>query len=90
MACGVPIVTTDVDDAYIIKEAECGIISNDKSSFANALITFIDQLVYRSNLAANRESFAGHYTWESIAIRYEQEVFKTIHEKAARQSISAS
>lgn len=85
-----PIVATDVDEAYMVKQGASGMISKGESSIANALIAFIDRPGYWSKLAANGSSFASHDSWVSIAPKCEEDVFKPILEKAARQSISAS
>ena len=81
MACGVPIVSTDVSEAHMVKEASSGMICKDESSFANALITLIEQPKERIKLAANGESFARGYSWGSLAEKYEQEVFLPVLQK---------
>lgn len=88
MACGVPIVSTDVSEAYMVREASSGMICKDESSFADALITLIVQPMERIKLAENGKSFARSYSWENLAERYEQEVFVPVLQKIVGLPIS--
>ncbi|MCR4407954.1 MAG: glycosyltransferase family 4 protein [Anaerolineae bacterium] len=76
MGCGVPIVSTNVGESFIVTEAKSGLIASDVKGFADALIRLCRDPALRHELGENGRRFAVDYDWDAIAMRYEQDVFE--------------
>jgi glycosyltransferase involved in cell wall biosynthesis len=75
MACGVPVVSTDVSESFLVKEAQGGIISAlDASAFAESICRLLDNAALRRELGQNGRIFARGYEWDALAARFVQEV----------------
>jgi len=76
MGCGVPIVSTNVGESFVVAEAKSGLVANDVEEFAEALIRLCRDPVLRRELGENGRRFAVDYDWDAIAVRYEQDAFE--------------
>jgi glycosyltransferase involved in cell wall biosynthesis len=73
MASGRPIVATDVDEAWPIKESSAGIVSPlDPAAFAEAVVKLLEDKELARKLAENGIKYARKYDWREIAKRYAQ------------------
>lgn len=71
MACGRPVVATDVDESFPVREAGAGIITPvDPEAFAEAILKLLDDRKLSQELASRGVSFARNYSWDRIAERY--------------------
>ncbi|MDJ0273766.1 MAG: glycosyltransferase family 4 protein [Aigarchaeota archaeon] len=71
MACGRPIVATDVDESFLVKESGAGIITPvDPEAFAEAILKLLDDRKLSQELASRGVAFARNYSWDRIAERY--------------------
>ncbi len=76
MGCGVPIVSNNMRESFIVTEAGAGLTASSVNDFAEALIRLCRDPALRRELGENGRRFAGDYDWDAIAMRYEQDVFK--------------
>jgi glycosyltransferase involved in cell wall biosynthesis len=71
MALGRPIVATDVDEAWPIREAGAGIISPlDPKVFAENIIKILEDRELAEKLAERGASYAKRFSWDQIANKY--------------------
>jgi len=75
MACGVPVVSTDVAEAFLIRDSGAGLISTGVDDFAENLLRLVKDADLRKNLGQKGQEFARPFDWDVIARRYEREVF---------------
>lgn len=81
MASGVPIVSTDVAEAFVVREAESGILAKDEAGFVDGLIHLIDHPDEGRKLAESGKAFSKLYSWDEITRNYEDEIFLPLLEK---------
>ena len=75
MGCGVPIVSTDVDEAFLIEEIGCGIVCNSQESFVKALIQLVRSPQQRAELGRSGKCYAmANLSWSRLLERYQTEV----------------
>ncbi|MEM2445727.1 MAG: glycosyltransferase [Candidatus Bathyarchaeia archaeon] len=73
MACGIPIVSTRADEAFIIREAECGMVCGSKEEFVRALIELARSPELRLRLGKQGEAYARTYLdWNILVNRYKR------------------
>jgi glycosyltransferase involved in cell wall biosynthesis len=58
MACGVPIISTNLDESFILREADCGIVCESEKDFSDALVELAKSAVKRSKLGKAGRSYA--------------------------------
>lgn len=75
MACGIPIVSTNVEEGprIIIKEAKCGIICDSQEDFVRALVRLAQSAEMRQELGKAGQRYASeNLDWSILAERYKQ------------------
>ncbi|MCL7391640.1 MAG: glycosyltransferase, partial [Thaumarchaeota archaeon] len=71
MASGRPIVATDVDESWPIKESGAGIISPlNPEVFAENIIKLLENRELAMKLADKGVKYARQYSWNNIVTRY--------------------
>lgn len=75
MACGVPVVSTNVAEAFLIRNSGAGLISTGVGDFAENLIHLAKDVKLRKRLGQKGKEFARPFDWDVVAKRYEREVF---------------
>ncbi|RLG03417.1 MAG: hypothetical protein DRN54_02890 [Thaumarchaeota archaeon] len=71
MASGRPIVATDVDESWPVKEAGSGIITPpDPSTFAEAILKLLEDEQLSLKLVQNGIKYVRNFSWEKIAAKY--------------------
>jgi len=71
MACGRPIVATDVDESWSIKESGAGIISPlNPTIFAENIIKLLEDKSLAEKLAKKGVDYARHFSWSEIVKEY--------------------
>jgi glycosyltransferase involved in cell wall biosynthesis len=71
MACGRPIVATDVDESFPIKLADSGIITPlDPVAFAEAILKLLDDRELAEEMGMRGASFVKDYDWNRITELY--------------------
>jgi glycosyltransferase involved in cell wall biosynthesis len=73
MASGRPIVGTDVDESWPIRESGAGIISPlDPAAFAEAVVKLLEDEELARRLAERGVRYARQYGWKDMVKRYIQ------------------
>jgi glycosyltransferase involved in cell wall biosynthesis len=73
MACGVPIVSTDVDEANIIQETRCGFVCGSAEEFTEALVKLAQSSAMRAEFGGAGLSYAqAKLDWSVLAPVYEK------------------
>lgn len=75
MACGVPIVSTDVAESFLVKRSGSGIVTSTVKEFADAVVTLALDASAREAFGEKGKRFAEGYDWDTLAVRYERDVF---------------
>jgi glycosyltransferase involved in cell wall biosynthesis len=77
MACGIPIISTNVDESFIVKEVSCGIVCNSQGEFCEALINSARSPEMRSELGKfGRMHAEANLDWSLLVRRYENILMK--------------
>ena len=72
MACGIPIVSTNVEESFIVKEGHCGIICDSQENFAKTLGELARSVEMRLVLGKRGKTYAEtHLNWSVLIQRYE-------------------
>lgn len=67
MACGLPIVSTAVEEALMVEDARCGIVCRTEKEFADALLDLAQSPQSRERLGApGREYVKPHTDWSHL------------------------
>jgi len=74
MGCGVPIVSTNVSESFIVKQSGSGFIASTYNEFVEHLIELCRDIKLRCSFGNKGVKFAAEYDWDKIAKRYQQEV----------------
>jgi glycosyltransferase involved in cell wall biosynthesis len=73
MACGVPVVSTPVDEAFIVQEAQCGIVCASQAHFTKALVELAQTTERRTELGKAGQGYAAmNLNWSKLIRRYER------------------
>lgn len=75
MACGKPIVTTNVAESFLVFQANAGLICSNVDEFTKCLITLVNNKQLRNRLGINGKNFSRNYDWRVIAKDYQEKVF---------------
>ena len=71
MACGIPIISTNVDESFIVKEGSCGIICSSQEDFSKALVESVRSPESRVELGkAGRNYVETNLDWSVLVPRY--------------------
>jgi len=72
MACGLPIISTPVDESFIVTEAECGMVCKTSEDFGEGLVTLAGSAERRQALGhAARRYAEKHLDWSVLMRDYE-------------------
>jgi glycosyltransferase involved in cell wall biosynthesis len=74
MACGVPVVSTNVSESFVIAEAGGGIVVESPEAFVQALVTLARSPDMRRSLGEAGRRFGQSLDWDMLAVRYQREV----------------
>lgn len=74
MACGVPVVSTDVSESFLVQESGAGLISSGVQDFAGNIVRFAKDATLRERLGQKGREFAKPFDWDVLAERYQREV----------------
>jgi glycosyltransferase involved in cell wall biosynthesis len=58
LACGVPVVSTDLDESFIVRETGCGIVCKSQEDFAEALVALAQSAEKRAELGNAGRTYA--------------------------------
>jgi len=73
MACGVPVVATDLDESFIVKESGSGIVSGSEESFSQSLVRLAQSAEARAALAdAGRRYARENLDWSLLVPKYKE------------------
>jgi glycosyltransferase involved in cell wall biosynthesis len=73
MACGVPVVSTGMDEAFIVDEAQCGIVCASQERFSQVLVDLALAPERRTELGRSGQAYATtNLNWSTLIRRYEQ------------------
>jgi glycosyltransferase involved in cell wall biosynthesis len=75
MACGVPIVSTNMAESFIVCEAGAGLIASSEHEFVECLVRLARSSTLRRELGEAGRHFGTQHDWGTLAQRYEREVF---------------
>jgi glycosyltransferase involved in cell wall biosynthesis len=75
MACGVPVVSTNVSESFVIAEAGGGIVVESPEAFAQALVTLARSPDMRRSLGEAGRRLRQSLDWDLLANRYQKEIF---------------
>jgi glycosyltransferase involved in cell wall biosynthesis len=79
MACGRPIVATDVDESFPVKLAGSGIITPlDPVAFAEAILKLLDDRELAVEMGMRGASFVKNYDWNRITELYIKVFLETL------------
>jgi glycosyltransferase involved in cell wall biosynthesis len=70
MACGVPVVGFDVEEMRIASEGGAGIMAEDVTAFANALVALAGDRARRDRMGASGKRTARSYDWDNLSEAY--------------------
>jgi glycosyltransferase involved in cell wall biosynthesis len=71
MACGIPIISTNVEESFIVKEGCCGIICDSPGDFSKALVESVRSPESRVELGkAGRNYVESNLEWSILMPRY--------------------
>jgi glycosyltransferase involved in cell wall biosynthesis len=73
MACGVPVVATDLDESFILKESGSGIVSESQESFSESLARLAQSAEKRAALGdAGRRYARENLDWSLLVPKYKE------------------
>jgi len=58
MACGIPVVSTNLDESFILREACCGIVCHSEENFSKALVELAQSAEKRAELGKAGRTYA--------------------------------
>ena len=82
MACGKPVIASDIEGFEILEKYNAGIILNpeDPEELSNAIIKLLQNKQLREQMGTNgRELVVGEYSWESAAKKTVEVLEKTVN-----------
>lgn len=73
MACGIPVVSTHLDESFILREAGCGIVCQSEENFSKALVELAQSADKRAALAKAGRAYARtNLDWSILVPMYKQ------------------
>lgn len=75
MALGIPVVSTNVSESFIVAEAGGGIITETTDEFVNAIVELATSSELRRSLGEAGRRYGRELDWDLLARRYQREVF---------------
>jgi glycosyltransferase involved in cell wall biosynthesis len=73
MACGVPVVSTGMDEAFIVDEVQCGIVCASQEHFSQVLVDLALAPERRTELGRSGQAYATtNLNWSTLIRHYEQ------------------
>ncbi len=81
MACGRPVVSTDVDESFPVKKSGAGIVTPvDAEAMADAIIDLLDDDTSAKQMAEKGINYAKQFDWHNMVDKYVN-LFKQVAEK---------
>jgi glycosyltransferase involved in cell wall biosynthesis len=81
MACGIPIVSTDLDESFILSEAGCGMVCKSEEDFSKTLVDLAQSAEKRAELARAGRTYAqAHLDWSVLVPRYKDVLTGVCHD----------
>jgi len=74
MACGIPVVSRELDEGFIISKAGCGVLCKTRDDFSRALIDLAQSDEKRRNLGHSGRNYARAYLDWSVLVPAYQEI----------------
>ena len=71
MACGLPVVSTTVSEAFRVRDAGAGILCLDQDNFVQTILELADDKEFRTTLGERGRRYATAYDWDEIAVNYD-------------------
>jgi glycosyltransferase involved in cell wall biosynthesis len=73
MACGIPVVSRNLDESSILKEARCGIVCDSQDDFSQALVAMATCPEKRAELGnAGRAYAQANLDWSVLVPKYKE------------------
>jgi glycosyltransferase involved in cell wall biosynthesis len=73
MACGIPVVSRELDEGFIINEAGCGVLCKTQADFSLALIDLAQTDEKRRHLGHSGQNYArAHLDWSVLVPAYKE------------------
>jgi glycosyltransferase involved in cell wall biosynthesis len=73
MACGIPVVSRDVDESFVVADASCGIVCKTQMEFSRALADLAQSVERRMELGyAGRDYAKTNLDWSVLLPRYSE------------------
>jgi glycosyltransferase involved in cell wall biosynthesis len=71
MACGIPVISTDLDESFILREARCGIVCKSQEDFSGAVVELAQCTEKRAELGnAGRHYAKANLDWSVLVPTY--------------------
>lgn len=73
MALGIPVVSTRTDEAFILQDANCGVVCSSVEDFSKALVELARSADMRVQLGSRGRAYAkAHLDWDILVQQYEE------------------
>lgn len=73
MACGIPVVSTSLDESFILREAGCGIVCKSGEDFSKALVELAQSAEKRAEFGKAGQSYAqARLDWSVLVPMYKE------------------
>ena len=86
MACGLPIVSTNVSESFRVEEANAGLICDSQEAFVDSILRLAEDPSLRARLGENGRRYARQFDWDKIAEYYDSEILQPIIRQLAARS----
>jgi glycosyltransferase involved in cell wall biosynthesis len=74
MAAGLPVVSTQVGEAFHIERSEAGLLAATYEDFAEAIVSLVENPDLRRTMAERGIAYSRQFDWQRIANRYQLEI----------------
>jgi glycosyltransferase involved in cell wall biosynthesis len=81
MACGLPIVSTDVSESLHVARSEAGLICDSQEAFVEAILRLAGNATLRRTFGEKGRRYAQAFNWDRLAERYEADVLRPVIER---------
>jgi glycosyltransferase involved in cell wall biosynthesis len=78
MACGLPIVSTNVSESFRVRDANAGLVCNSQEAFIGAILRLVGDPSLRAQLGENGRRYARRFDWDRLAQRYDDKVLSPV------------